>query len=253
VAAGKTGCLGERRGSGGSCFCNSEVVFSVNTGVANARHYQSSSSPNRIYRNMVKRVLDFAIASVLLILLFPLLTVVAILIKLDSQGPVLFTQERLGQRMRVFRIYKFRTMVVGAVLAQKLGVEVKADDPRITSVGRFLRRFKVDELAQLVNVIKGDMSIVGPRPTVPDYIGHFEDWELEKFEVKPGLTGLAQVNGNICLEREQKSAYDVKYVREMSFLTDLKIILKTIAVVVFGEERFVSVSNGIAGGEHLNQ
>ncbi len=192
---------------------------------------------------IIKRIIDFTLSLIALIILLPLLLLVALLIKLDSKGPVFYTQFRPGKNQKLFRVYKFRTMVQGADKYQKVGVEVKKDDSRITTLGRFLRRFKIDELPQLINILKGDMSIVGPRPSLPEYLQQYEEWELERFLVRPGLTGLAQVNGNIYLEREEKSAYDVKYVKEMSFFLDIKIIVKTIAIVLFGEEKFINKSN----------
>jgi undecaprenyl phosphate N,N'-diacetylbacillosamine 1-phosphate transferase len=212
-------------------------------------NHQPRSAINRIYRNVIKRILGFTIALLVSVMLLPIFVIIAILIKLDSQGPVFFTQERLGQGMRRFRIYKFRTMVENAVLSQKAGVEVTLDDVRITRVGRALRRFKIDELAQLFNVINGDMAIVGPRPTLPDYQDDYEAWELKRFDVRPGLTGLAQINGNIYLKREEKSFYDIEYVKKVSFLTDLKIVLKTIAIIIFGEEKFVKAPKGYMGGD----
>lgn len=192
---------------------------------------------------MIKRIIDFTLSLIALIILLPLFLIVALLIKLDSKGPVFYTQLRPGKNQKLFKVYKFRTMVQGADKYQKVGVEVKKDDSRITSLGRFLRRFKIDELPQLINILKGDMSIVGPRPSLPEYLQQYEEWELERFLVRPGLTGLAQVNGNIYLEREEKSAYDVKYVKEMSFFLDIKIIVKTVAIVLFGEEKFINKSN----------
>src|SRR5690606_9196155 len=141
--------------------------------------------------------------------------------------------------MKIFKVYKFRTMVKDAVKYQKVGVEVKGNDSRITNFGKFLRRFKIDELPQLFNVLKGDMSIVGPRPTLPEYLEQYEEWELKRFDVKPGLTGLAQINGNIYLERKEKSLYDIEYIKKIGFFTDMKIIFKTIAIVIFGEDKFV--------------
>jgi len=184
--------------------------------------------------------MDFILALIALIILLPLLLIVAILIKLDSKGPVFYTQLRPGKNQKVFKVYKFRTMVQGADKYQKVGVEVRKDDNRITSLGRFLRRFKIDELPQLINILKGDMSIVGPRPSLPEYLEQYEKWELDRFLVRPGLTGLAQINGNIYLNRKEKSAYDIRYVKEMSFFLDIKIIIKTVLIVLFGEDKFVN-------------
>ncbi len=194
----------------------------------------------RIYVQYVKRGCDFILALTALILLLPFLIIVAALIKLDSPGNIFYTQERPGKNQKVFKVYKFRTMKVGADRRQKVGVEVMKDDDRITPLGKFLRRFKIDELAQLINIVKGDMSIVGPRPTLPEYLDQYEEWEKERFAVRPGLTGLAQVNGNIYLERKQKSKYDVVYVKHVSLWMDIGIILKTVAIVILGEEKFVN-------------
>ena len=193
-----------------------------------------------LYRKYIKRVLDFLMSLVALLILSPLLIIVAITIKLESKGPIFFIQERTGKHMKIFKIYKFRTMVQDAVKHQKVGIEVKGNDSRITRIGKFLRRFKIDELAQLINILKGDMSVVGPRPTLPDYIEQYEEWELKKFDVKPGLTGLAQINGNIYLQRQEKSVYDVQYVENVNLFTDLKIIFKTVAIVIFGEDKFIN-------------
>lgn len=187
----------------------------------------------------MKRCLDFMISSAALVLLSPLLAVVALLIRLDSPGGIIYRQARPGKDQVIFEVYKFRTMRTGADRCQKVGVEVMKDDARITPLGRLLRRFKIDELAQLVNVIKGDMSLVGPRPTLPEYLDRYEDWEKKRFSVRPGLTGLAQVNGNIYLTREERSRYDVMYAEHVSLWTDARIILKTVGIIVLGEERFV--------------
>ena len=193
-----------------------------------------------IYSKYFKRSLDFTLSLIALLVLSPLLIIVAILIKIGSEGPIFFRQERPGKDQKIFKVYKFRTMVKDAVKQQKVGVEVIGSDTRITPFGKFLRRFKIDELAQLINILKGDMSIVGPRPTLPEYIEQYEEWELKRFDVRPGLTGLAQINGNIYLDRQEKSAYDVKYIENISFINDIKIILKTVAIVFLGEDKFVN-------------
>ncbi len=194
---------------------------------------------NGIYARHMKRYLDLIISSAILVLLSPFLAIVALLIKLDSPGGIIYRQARPGKDQVVFDIYKFRTMRMGADRCQKVGVEVMKDDARITPLGRLLRRFKIDELAQLVNVMKGDMSLVGPRPTLPEYLDRYEEWEKKRFSVRPGLTGLAQVNGNIYLTREEKSRYDVMYAEHVSLWSDIRIILKTVAIVLLGEEKFI--------------
>lgn len=196
-----------------------------------------------VYRKYFKRILDFTFSFIAIMVLSPMLLIVAIAIKLESKGPIFFTQERPGKDKKIFRVYKFRTMVQDAVKYQKVGVEVIGSDSRITSIGNFLRRFKIDELAQLINILKGDMSIVGPRPTLPEYMEQYEDWELKRFNERPGLTGLAQINGNIYLERQEKSTFDVRYVENIRFIIDLKIVIKTVGIVLFGEEKFINKSD----------
>ncbi|MBD7913302.1 sugar transferase [Clostridium cibarium] len=200
----------------------------------------SRSGNNTIYTKYVKRLIDFILSFIALIILLPLMIIVAVLIKVQSSGSVIFIQGRLGKDMKIFKIYKFRTMVKDALKYQKAGVEVTGNDSRITPLGKFLRRFKIDELAQLLNILKGDMSIVGPRPTLPEYREQYEEWELKRFNVKPGLTGLAQISGNIYLKREEKSMYDIKYVNNLSFVLDMKVIIKTVAIVIFGEDKFIN-------------
>lgn len=212
----------------------------------NNKKYQTKQS---LYAKYIKRLLDFLLSLFTLIILLPFFIIIVILIKFDSKGPVFFTQDRPGKNMELFKVYKFRTMVKDAIQHQQVGVEVRGDDSRITNLGRILRRFKIDELAQLLNILKGDMSFVGPRPTLPDYIEKYEDWELRRFDVKPGLTGLAQINGNIFLDFKEKSAYDIKYIEKISFLNDLIIIFKTIAIVIFGEDKFIRRTNVKTKGE----
>lgn len=193
-----------------------------------------------MYNKYIKRLLDFILSLISFLVFLPFFILIAILIKVDSRGPILFKQERPGKNQKIFKIYKFRTMEKDAVKYQKVGIEVTGSDTRITSFGKFLRRFKIDELAQLINILKGDMSIVGPRPTLPEYIEQYENWELKQFNVRPGLTGLAQINGNIYLERKEKSLYNIKYLESISFLNDFKIILKTFYIIFRGEDKFIN-------------
>ena len=191
-----------------------------------------------VYQGVIKRLLDIVLSGLALILLCPILILICILILIDDFGPVLFKQKRVGKNEKIFQILKFRTMYIDAEKYQETGVEVIGKDPRITKMGFLLRRFKIDELPQLINVLKGDMSIIGPRPSIPDYLKSYQNWERERFTVRPSLSGLAQVNGNIFLSKTERSKFDVEYVHKISFLLDTKIVLKTILVIIFGEEKF---------------
>jgi len=191
-----------------------------------------------------KRALDVALASLLLFLLAPLLLAVALLIKLTSEGPVFFTQERLGLNKRRFRIFKFRTMVAGAERKQaELEHLNEVDgpvfkikcDPRVTLVGRFLRKTSIDELPQLFNVVKGEMSLVGPRPLpVRDYEGFGQDWHRRRFSVRPGLTCLWQISGRSSVGFDKWMELDMQYIDEWSLWLDLKILAETIPAVLKG-------------------
>jgi lipopolysaccharide/colanic/teichoic acid biosynthesis glycosyltransferase len=185
---------------------------------------------------MLKRTLDIVLSVSLLIVLLPLMVIIAILIKLDSRGPVCFIQERLGKDGVPFRMYKFRTMQEAA---EKVGTGLCSyeNDPRITRLGRWLRLVSVDEFPQLLNVIRGQMSIVGPRPPVTYELGNYNDLSSRnrlRFRVKPGITGLAQVSGRNALDWNTKIAFDNNYValtRQYGIAIDIKILLLTVWVV----------------------
>ncbi|MDX8344147.1 sugar transferase [Rossellomorea sp. YZS02] len=186
----------------------------------------------------LKRLLDIAVSLIVLIPFFPLWLFIAFLIKVTSKGPIMFLQERPGLNKKIFQVYKFRTMKPGSENMVK-GQEVMKDDDRITAIGKFLRRSKVDEIPQVLNVLKGEMSLVGPRPervsSLADYTGEIS----KRLNMKPGLTGLAQVSGNIYLSLQDRYRFDVYYVENFSFFLDLKIIFRTVGVVLFGEDRYV--------------
>ncbi len=189
----------------------------------------------------VKRLFDVLFASVVLILISPIFILLALLVKLTSSGPVFFVQERVGLDGRPFNVLKFRSMRTDA--EKETGpVWATKTDPRTTSIGRFLRRFSLDELPQLLNVIRGDMSLVGPRPERPHFVEQFTKdvpRYLERHRVKTGMTGWAQVNGlrgNAPIE--DRTRYDIYYVENWSLVFDLKIILKTIRAVLFGEDAY---------------
>jgi exopolysaccharide biosynthesis polyprenyl glycosylphosphotransferase len=192
----------------------------------------------------VKRVLDFSLSLVLVILLTPLLLITGLLIKVTSTGPVFFVQDRVGLNKRKFRLYKFRTMVCNAEeklsemehLNEASGPVFKIkDDPRITTFGKFLRKTSIDELPQLLNVVKGEMSLVGPRPLpVRDYEGFGEDWQRRRFSVRPGITCLWQVNGRSDLPFEKWMELDMQYIDEWSLWLDVKILAQTVPTVLRG-------------------
>ena len=189
-----------------------------------------------MYRQIVKPFFDITCALVLLIMALPVMLIVAILIRLDSSGPVIFMQERLGLNYRVFRLYKFRTMTHTQNRVKK---QTFADDPEITGIGKFLRRSKLDELPQLFNIVNGDMSFVGPRPSLPDLQNRFDENGRERVKVKPGLSSLAAVSGGIFLTWPERWVYDRFYVENQSLWMDLRIIGKTVFVVLFGEKHFL--------------
>ena len=195
------------------------------------------------FRVVVKDLFDRSLAAAALILLFPLFVLLTVLIRLHDRGPAFFTQVRVGKNGRVFKIYKFRTMVVDAEQRRTQlldsndtdGVLFKLrNDPRVTAVGAHLRRWSIDELPQLFNVLLGQMSLVGPRPALPDEAAMYAEHVRRRLVVKPGLTGLWQVNGRSDLNWEESVRLDLRYVENWSFALDLQIIWKTIWVMVRG-------------------
>lgn len=181
----------------------------------------------------MKRFFDIALSLPVVIILLPVFAIVIITIKLTSKGPAIFKQQRAGKNGKPFLFYKLRTMKVDV---DPFGPSPKSGaDPRLTKVGKFLREYSLDELPQLFNVLKGDMSIVGPRPLYVSQMSEWNERQKKRLLVKPGLTGLAQISGRGGLTREEKLELDVKYVETAGFLTDIKIILATIAQV-FGRK-----------------
>lgn len=188
----------------------------------------------------LKRVLDGLVSFIALVVLSPLFIIVAIAIKIDSKGPIIYSQIRVGKNEKKFKMYKFRSMVSDAEgMMDELRDKNEMDgpmfkikhDPRITSVGKFIRKTSIDELPQLINILKGEMSIVGPRPSLPDEVEQFEPWMFKRFEVKPGLTCFWQVSGRNNVGFKQWMEMDKKYVIERNFLLDIKLIFKTFKVI----------------------
>ncbi|WP_245608233.1 sugar transferase [Salinicoccus luteus] len=186
----------------------------------------------------VKRLIDVMFSLFIIIPFLPIWILIAIVIKLTSKGPILFLQDRPGKNKSIFKIFKFRTMKPGSEKMIK-GVEVMKDDDRITSIGKFLRRTKIDEIPQVVNVLKGDMSLVGPRPERVNSLKDYDKEISKRLRMRPGMTGLAQVNGNIYLTLEDRYKLDVYYVENFSLKLDAIILFKTFGVVLFGEDSFV--------------
>lgn len=189
-----------------------------------------------VYSTYTKRLTDVLVSFVLLILLTPFFLIVSILILTTSKGPLFFTQTRVGQKLQNFRIYKFRTMTDQKHEVKKMFG--KKDN--ITSVGYYLRSYKIDELPQLLNVLKGDMSLVGPRPSMSEQLVDMNEEEKRRYSVRPGMTGLAQVSGNIHLGWEKRYKYDLKYINNISLINDLKIVFRTVLLIIIGEKKFIN-------------
>lgn len=185
-----------------------------------------------MYRGFFKRFIDVFFSLIMFIVLSPVFLIAAVAVKLDSKGPVIFRQKRLGLKGREFNMYKFRSMVVNA---ESGGVYSDKKDPRITRVGRFLRASSIDELPQLLNIIKGDMSFIGPRPPLtyhPWPIGEYSDEQRRMFDMRPGITGWAQINGRKSVEWNRRIELNVWYVDNVSFITDVKIVFMTVFKVL---------------------
>ena len=184
-----------------------------------------------MYGNFFKPLIDFIFAFVGLLLLSPLLILVGIFLALANRGNPFFFQRRPGKNEKIFKIVKFRTMTD----ERDIHGNLLPDGERITTIGKIVRKSSIDEIPQLFNVLLGDMSLIGPRPLLPGYLKLYTQRQKKRHEVKPGITGWAQVNGRNAISWKQKFEYDVWYVENLSFLLDLKILLKTIKKVIFSE------------------
>jgi exopolysaccharide biosynthesis polyprenyl glycosylphosphotransferase len=197
-----------------------------------------SINSTKIYYIRLKRLADLILAGIILVIVSPIMLLVSLLIKLDSQGPVLFRQERLGQKGKPFNIIKFRTMVQGGENSGQVWTDY--NDPRITRIGKIIRKLRLDELPQLWNIIRGEMSFIGPRPLAhTDYMENIEFYNYRTL-VKPGITGWAQVtfpDGLTIDTTPEKIKYDLYYIKNIGFMLDLAIILKTVRIVIFGQGR----------------
>ena len=191
-----------------------------------------------MYLKFGKNAIDTVLSLIVLVILSPLLIMISIAIKLTSPGPVLFKQQRLGLHGKVFTIYKFRSMIVGAEHTGS-GVYSGSGDPRVTAIGRFIRRSSIDELPQLFNILKGDMAIVGPRPPLtyhPWPIEQYTEDQLHMFDVRPGITGWAQVHGRKSVEWHTRIKLNIWYTEHVSLLLDLKILLMTVFKVLRNDD-----------------
>lgn len=196
---------------------------------------------NGIYSTIVKRILDIVISFVALVTLAPLFMIIAIIVRIKLGSPVLFIQERPGKNEKIFKMYKFRSMANATDNQGKL----LDDSFRLTNFGKILRSTSLDELPELWNILKGDMSFVGPRPLLVEYLSLYNSEQKSRHLVKPGLTGLAQVSGRNSISWDRKFFYDCKYVKEIGFLLDLKILLLTVKKVFMREgiSSEISVTN----------
>lgn len=184
-----------------------------------------------MYAKYIKRILDFTLSLIAFILLSPIWLIIAILVKIKLGSPVLFKQKRPGKNEKIFTLYKFRTMTDKK---DKNG-NLLPDEQRLTKFGKLLRSTSLDELPELINIIKGDMAIVGPRPLLVEYLELYNEEQKHRHDVRPGLTGRAQVNGRNSISWEEKFKDDIKYVKDISFIADIKIVFKTI-IKVFKRE-----------------
>ncbi|SDP06823.1 exopolysaccharide biosynthesis polyprenyl glycosylphosphotransferase [Clostridium gasigenes] len=213
---------------------NTEIIQQIEVTIENE---------NKLYL-FSKRALDIVASLIGLIVLSPLIVIIGILIRIESKGPIIFSQKRIGLKGRKFEMYKFRSMVPNAEELKKKLLEQNEmsgpmfkmkEDPRITKTGKFIRKTSIDELPQLINVLKGEMSLVGPRPSLPKEVEKFESWMLKRLEVKPGLTCYWQVSGRNNIDFEQWMQLDLDYVNDRNFLLDIKLIVRTF-FVLFGDE-----------------
>jgi lipopolysaccharide/colanic/teichoic acid biosynthesis glycosyltransferase len=195
---------------------------------------------------MIRRALDVAVSSVVLLVSSPVIALAAIAIRLESSGPVIYSQRRAGLDGRAFEVIKLRTMVDGAEHIGA-GLAIDADDPRITRVGAFLRRTSLDELPNLLNVLRGEMSLIGPRPTLPAQVAQYTPRQRGRLRIRPGITGWAQVNGRASLPWDERIELDLYYIDHRSLSLDLRILWRTVAMVLGGSGLYKGPAGGWKG------
>ena len=200
-----------------------------------------------MYAKYIKRILDLILSLMALILLMPLMIIIGILVRINLGSPIIFKQKRPGKNEKVFTLYKFRTMTD----KRDIDGNLLPDEYRLTKFGKFLRSTSLDELPELINIIKGDMAIVGPRPLLVEYLPYYTEEEKHRHDVRPGLTGLAQVNGRNTISWEEKLKYDTEYIKQISFYSDLKIIFKTIKKTIKRED--ILMGNEFVVGKFIDQ
>ena len=204
------------------------IAVSLTEYITGKQGWVKNHKPKGIYEKSIKRPLDMLLSMLAFVILFPLMLVVALLVRINLGSPVIFRQDRPGLGGKIFTLYKFRTMTDEC----DSDGNPLSDDKRLTKFGKWLRSTSLDELPELINIIKGDMSIVGPRPLLVEYLSHYDEKEKHRHDVRPGLTGLSQVKGRNFLSWEERFAYDLKYVDNITFLGDLEIVFKTAKSVV---------------------
>lgn len=187
---------------------------------------------------LIKRFFDILISSIGIIICVPFWVVIVILIKVLMPGPVFFKQDRIGKKFRIFSVLKFRTMKVDKDAEKNFKIE--KDKERMTFLGNILRRTKLDETPQMINVLKGDMSLVGPRPTVQQRVDEYPEYQQKRLSMRPGMTGLAQIRGNVLLSWPRRIQYDCEYVEQFTVFLDLKILINTVGVILLGEDKYIS-------------
>lgn len=202
--------------------------------------------PYGIYEKYFKRPLDFICGMAAIIVFSPLYIIIAILVRIKLGTPVLFTQERPGKDEKIFKLYKFRTMTDATDEEGNL----LSDEERLTSLGKFLRATSLDEIPEAFNIVKGDMSVIGPRPLLVKYLPLYDEEQKHRHDVKPGLSGLAQINGRNAATWQEKFAYDITYIQKITFVGDIKIIFKTVGKAFIKKEG-ISSKNSVTMEEFL--
>ena len=195
-----------------------------------------------MYAKYIKRILDLILSLMALILLMPLMIIIGILVRINLGSPIIFKQKRPGKNEKIFTLYKFRTMTD----KRDIDGNLLPDEYRLTKFGKFLRSTSLDELPELINIIKGDMAIVGPRPLLVEYLDLYNEEQKHRHDVRPGLTGLAQINGRNSIEWEKKFEEDIKYINKITFIQDTKIVLKTF-IKVFKKDGINQEGNATMG------